>query len=107
MIFLNSFPDEDDFCPEVAHQAGLLVTYDTPERRFNGYANFSCGEGYIYHSGSSRLRCMSNRQWGGGNEFLCIPNGKDRSKFMFQVKEKVEFCEKLQIVYERCLFCVH
>ncbi|XP_030853298.1 sushi, von Willebrand factor type A, EGF and pentraxin domain-containing protein 1 [Strongylocentrotus purpuratus] len=65
---------EDNFCPEVAHQAGLLVTYDTPERRFNGYANFSCGEGYIYHSGSSRLRCMSNRQWGGGNEFLCIPN---------------------------------
>ncbi|XP_030848372.1 sushi, von Willebrand factor type A, EGF and pentraxin domain-containing protein 1 [Strongylocentrotus purpuratus] len=65
---------EDNFCPEVADQAGRLVTYDPPERRFNGFADFSCGDGYIYHSGSSRLLCMSNRQWGGGNEFVCIPN---------------------------------
>ena len=70
------------------------MTYDPPERRFNGYADFSCGDGYIYHSGSSRLLCMSNRQWGGGNDFVCIPNGKDQSDFMYQVKEKVEFCEK-------------
>eukprot|EP00057_Strongylocentrotus_purpuratus_P013709 XP_011668183.1 PREDICTED: sushi, von Willebrand factor type A, EGF and pentraxin domain-containing protein 1 isoform X1 [Strongylocentrotus purpuratus] len=65
---------EDNFCPEVADQAGLLVTYDPPERRFNGYADLSCGDGYVYHSGSSRLLCMSNRQWGGGNDFVCIPN---------------------------------
>eukprot|EP00057_Strongylocentrotus_purpuratus_P028761 XP_011683235.1 PREDICTED: sushi, von Willebrand factor type A, EGF and pentraxin domain-containing protein 1 isoform X2 [Strongylocentrotus purpuratus] len=73
-IFTVTVTDEDNFCPEVANQAGLLVTYDPPERRFNGFADFSCGDGYIYHSGSSRLLCMINRQWGGGNDFVCIPN---------------------------------